>query len=86
MGQFHLKPIVKWAGGKFKLINQLLPYFPAEFKNYHEPFLGSGAVFFSLFHEILSRQTQVLISDLNSELINLYEVVRDDVDIMDPEI
>lgn len=80
MGQFHLKPIVKWAGGKFKLINQLLPYLPAEFKNYHEPFFGSGAVFFSLFHELLSRQTQAFISDLNNELINLYEVVRDDVE------
>jgi len=80
MEHIQPKPIVKWAGGKWRLINKLLPYFPAEFNNYHEPFLGSGAVFFSLFLEIASRKAKAYISDLNDELINLYEVVRDDVE------
>lgn len=80
MEHIQLKPIIKWAGGKSRLINKLLPYFPAEFNNYHEPFLGSGAVFFSLFNEITSRKAKAYVSDLNDELINLYEVIRDDVE------
>jgi len=42
------KPFVKWVGGKRRLLPQLLARLPAAFKNYHEPFLGGGALFFAL--------------------------------------
>ncbi|WP_242031825.1 DNA adenine methylase [Microcoleus sp. FACHB-672] len=65
------RPFLKWAGGKGKLIQQYIPYFPTEFKTYYEPFLGGGAVFFHLLsaHSILT--------DINPELINAYRCVRD---------
>lgn len=80
MGNQTFKPIVKWAGGKSRILNQLLPFFPSEYNNYYEPFLGSGAVFFRLFPELRQQKNSIYLSDLNEELINLYQVVRDDVD------
>lgn len=73
------KPVVKWAGGKSKVINCLQAYFPTTFNNYHEPFFGGGAVFFTMFSDAVGTSKSFYISDLNEELINLYEVIRDDI-------
>lgn len=67
-----LKPVLKWAGGKSGLIPQLLKHFPKSFNRYFEPFLGGGAVFFSL-----RGSSSSVINDVNSEVTNLYEVIRD---------
>jgi len=37
-GKTYLRPFLKWAGGKSKLIQQYIPYFPNSFATYHEPF------------------------------------------------
>ena len=66
------KPFVRWAGGKTRLLAALLPYAPATFRNYHEPFLGSGAMFFAL----RTRADRCYLADSNSELINLWLVVQ----------
>lgn len=42
------KPLLKWAGGKRQLLPHLLKLVPQDFNTYFEPFLGGGAVFFSL--------------------------------------
>lgn len=68
---FIERPLLRWAGGKRRLRTQILSIFPSEFKSYHEPFIGGGAIFFSLAPKI------GFISDLNEELINLYKVIRD---------
>lgn len=74
------RPFVKWVGGKRQLLKQFheLRLFPGKFNNntnrYYEPFVGGGAVFFDL------RPKNATISDLNSELITTYRVIRDDVD------
>lgn len=66
-----VSPLLKWAGGKrWLVIADHLPV-PISYKRYVEPFLGSGAVFFHLEPEVS------VLSDLNSDLINLYKVVRD---------
>ncbi|NES66744.1 MAG: DNA adenine methylase, partial [Okeania sp. SIO2D1] len=41
---------------------------------YYEPFIGGGALLFEL------QPTRAVINDLNRELINCYEVVRDSLD------
>jgi DNA adenine methylase len=65
------KPFLKWAGGKTQLLEELRKRVPASFGRYFEPFIGGGALFFSLQPEY------ACISDINPELINVYEVVRD---------
>ena len=67
-------PIVKWVGGKRQLMFELLKNKPENYNRYFEPFIGGGALFFELQPE------NAYISDMNEELINLYQVVRDNVD------
>ncbi|MBA5689399.1 DNA adenine methylase [Rugamonas apoptosis] len=69
----HL-PFLKWAGGKRWLAEHVLNLIPANFSTYYEPFLGSGAIFFSL------QPKAAVLSDLNSELINAYVSIRDDAE------
>ena len=68
------RPFVKWAGGKQQLLPQLLKQVPASFKRYWEPFVGGGALFFSLGPQ---RATLV---DANQELVNAYRVVQQNVE------
>ena len=69
-------PFVKWAGGKTQLIRRLECCFPKSFNRYFEPFLGGGSVFFHLAY--LKPSLKATVSDLNADLINAYEVIRDD--------
>jgi len=64
-------PILKWAGGKRQLLDELYSRFPAEFNHYHEPMFGGGALFFDLEPE------DGTINDTNPRLVNFYEQVRD---------
>ncbi len=71
------KPFLRWAGGKrwlLKDINDLLPL--EDFKQYHEPFLGGGAVFFHL------QAKESYLSDLNSELIDTYSAIKNDPELV----
>lgn len=73
------RPFIKWAGGKGQLIPELSRRLPHGFRRYHEPFVGGGALFFHLWNGGRLRHGAVL-SDYNRELIDCYEVVRDDVE------
>lgn len=70
-----MKPFIKWVGGKGKLLSQLLPLFPKKIRTYYEPFIGGGAVFFSLAEE--KRFERAVINDWNADLVNTYKTVRD---------
>jgi len=70
------QPFIKWVGGKRGLLTQLLEKFPKNFENYHEPFLGGGAVFFELYSKGLLKNKKIYLSDINSELINAYNIVK----------
>jgi DNA adenine methylase len=65
-------PILKWAGGKGRLLPQLLPLLPpdAQTHRYIEPFVGAGALFFKLAPE------RAILGDANSELITVYTAVK----------
>lgn len=67
-------PVVKWVGGKRQLLDELTPLFPKQISSYCEPFLGGGAVLFNLQPKI------AYVNDINSELIEMYQVIRDDVE------
>lgn len=68
-----VNPILKWAGGKRQLIPEILELFPCDYRqrSYHEPFFGSGAVFFNI------KPMKGTINDINSRLMNFYRIVRD---------
>jgi len=69
------KPFVKWAGGKRQLIPILNQNLPDSFGTYYEPFLGGGAL---LFHILWKKNNQKCsVSDLNSDLVLAYTVIRD---------
>ncbi len=68
------RPFLKWAGGKRRLLDQLRPYYPQQFGRYHEPFVGSAAVFFDLVPQRAS------LADTNERLIRTYRGIRDDVE------
>ncbi len=72
------QPFLKWAGGKAQLLEQFDPFFPAEIDSYVEPFLGGGAVFFHL--QARFPKMRAALRDNNAELVNCYEVVRDQVE------
>lgn len=63
---------IKWPGGKRWLVPVLLSICPNKYNTYYEPFLGGGSVYFALEPE------RAVISDINAELINLYQVMRDE--------
>ena len=74
-----LKPVVKWAGGKRLIYKHIYDVLPEEFNNYHEPFVGGGAVLFNLHNDDLLTK-EVYINDKNEELINLYLTIRDNLE------
>lgn len=67
-------PVVKWVGGKRQIIDQITKYVPKNFSTYYEPFLGGGAVLFAL------QPREAIINDINRELINIYEVIKSNVE------
>lgn len=70
------QPFIKWVGGKRGLLSQLIPLTPEKFNNYFEPFVGGGALFFELYSLGLLKDKNIYLFDINSELINAYNVVK----------
>lgn len=69
-------PVLKWVGGKRQLMNEIEKLLPKTYTTYYEPFIGGGAVLFEL------QPKKAVINDINGELINLYNVIKDDVELL----
>ena len=73
-----IKPFVKWAGGKSKMLKNklfldLLSRFDNSSMRYIEPFVWGGAVFFHL------EPNNAIINDFNKELIDTYKILSDNI-------
>ena len=76
-GGRHVRPFLKWAGGKRQLLPRLREFYPDGFAAYHEPFLGSGAVFFDLANAGRLGHGRIRLSDVNADLIGCWLRLRD---------
>ena len=75
------KPFIKWAGGKGQLLGTLRSYYPKRLgttiTKYCEPMVGGGAVLFDVINNY--NLEKVLINDCNTELINVYIQIKNNV-------
>lgn len=71
-------PFIKCAGGKRRLLPELLKRLPPDIgeRRYVEPFLGGGALFFAL------RPARAMLCDSNPVLIDAYLAVRNHVEVL----
>src|SRR5579862_2733203 len=67
------RPFLRWAGSKRALLPHIVKALPTRYRAYHEPFLGSGSLFFLL------QPRCAFLSDSCPELIETFEALRDNV-------
>ena len=67
------KPFLKWAGGKSKILNNIVNVLPPDFEKkkmtYIEPFLGGGSIFFGLSQKF-NNFDRIILNDINNDLVN----------------
>jgi DNA adenine methylase len=73
-----LKSPLRYPGGKSRAIPQILPYLPAQFDEYREPFVGGGALFVYLKQKYPTLKTWI--NDLNLELYFFWKYTQRDAD------
>ncbi len=83
------RPVLKWAGGKGQLLDTIDKYLPLKLKmggikRYIEPFVGGGAVFFDIYNRFSIQEA--LLFDINPELVILYNVIKNDVELLITEL
>lgn len=71
-----MNPFLRWVGSKRKLVSTIREWLPPQWVCYHEPFLGSGALFFDL------KPHYAILSDLNTRLTVTYGVVQRNLDAL----
>lgn len=78
----NARPFIKWAGGKGQLLEVLKANLPDGFgekiTKYAEPFVGGGALLFTLLNEYSFEE--IYINDNNKELMNVFSVIKNSCD------
>lgn len=75
MDKKYVRPFLKWAGGKYRLLPQLLDKFPSDAPRLIEPFLGAAAISLNTNYPIH------IVNDVNKDLINIWLNLREQGDI-----
>lgn len=70
------EPVIRWVGGKRRLLDAIKPLVPRVLGSFIEPFAGSAAVTLS----VLDQFKHVVVADANCELINAYSCIRENCD------
>ena len=78
-----IKPFIRWAGGKSRLLPRILPHVPEVIRDYYEPFLGGGAVFLACSRRVTGRSH---LADLNEHLVSAWLAVRDHPALLRPRL
>ena len=68
------RPFLKWAGGKYRLTDEINRLLPKRKQCLVEPFVGAGAVFLNSYFE------RYILADINPDLIHLFNIVKQDVE------
>lgn len=68
----HIKPLIKWTGGKYREFKFFSQYIPKSFERYLEPFVGGGGVFFAL-----QPNGEVYLNDKSADLVAFYNSLDD---------
>lgn len=78
-----MKPFIKWAGGKNSLLDKIKKRLPDFVYSQDfclvEPFVGGGAVSLWALSD-LPHLKQLIINDYNADLINVYQVIKNNPD------
>lgn len=82
---YQAQPFIKWAGGKGQLLSTFREFYPqslttGKIRRYVEPFVGGGAVLFDVLQNFPVKEAVII--DINRDLINTYEAVRDHVNCL----
>ena len=75
---------IKWAGGKKQLLEQFKPLFPEKINRFFDTFVGGGAISFFIIKNY--KPKEIFISDINEELINTYNIIKNDVENLIKEL
>lgn len=85
--EIEAAPVLKWAGGKLRLIEQMYKHMPTVYKRYYvEPFVGGGALLFWMLNHRSDLLECVIANDKNPDLINMYKVIQTDVEALIDEL
>jgi len=84
MNKIIVKPFLKWVGGKTQIIDDIIDNIPDEINNYYECFVGGGSVLLALLSYQKNNKIKITgdinVYDINENLINLYNVIKNDKD------
>ncbi|MGP0129013.1 MAG: DNA adenine methylase [cyanobacterium endosymbiont of Rhopalodia musculus] len=83
--RFKAYPVLKWAGGKTKLLSQIQKQYPLKLqqgylKTYIESFVGGGSVFFDIYNHFNIEKAYLF--DKNIELVILYKVIKNNAELL----
>lgn len=77
----NVSDLIKWSGSKNFIAEEIITHFPEHISFYYEPFAGGGSVFLKLL-ESSHKVDEYYISDLNSELIGIYLLIKENPDLL----